>query len=100
METFDHHAKDNLWHTTFYVQQAGMFFLTKWVWLDHWLVQGAMFLFSDPFSFTKISPLSIPSMIALSSIYGDIFPATLDGGYSVGGGGRLVAIIVGGHDQK
>ena len=62
-------------------------------------MQGAMFLFSDPFSFTKISPLSIPSMIAFSSIYGDIFPATLDGGYSVGGGGRL-AIIVRGHDQK
>ena len=37
--------------------------------------------------------------IEISSIYGDIFPATiLDGGYS-GGGGRL-AIIVGGHDQK
>ena len=49
--------------------------------------------------FTGNSPLSIPGMIAFSSIYGDIFPATiLDGGYSVGGG-RL-AIIVGGHDQK
>ena len=49
--------------------------------------------------FTGNSPLSIPGMIAFSSIYGDIFPATiLDGGYS-GGGGRL-AIIVGGYDQK
>ena len=37
-------------------------------------------------------------MIAFCSIYGDIFPATLDGGYSVGGGSP--AIIVRGHDQK
>ena len=40
-----------------------------------------MFLFFEPKNF----PLSIPpGMIAFSSIYGDIFPATLDGGYSVG----------------
>ena len=37
-------------------------------------------------------------MIAFCSIYGDIFPATLDGGYSVGGGSP--AIIVRGHDQN
>ena len=85
MESFDHHTTYCFWYNAFCVEQTGMFFLTKQVQLGCQF-QEPCSCFSDPFSFTKIFPLSIPSMIAFSSIYGDIFPATLDGGYSVGGG--------------
>ena len=64
--------------------------------------QEACSYFLDPLLHQDF-PLSIlwaghPGMIAFCSIYGDIFPATPDGGYSVGGGSP--AIIVRGHDQK
>ena len=63
---------------------------------------GGVFLFFRPFGPLRFPPFysvgGHPGMIAFCSIYGDIFPATLDGGYSVGGGSP--AIIVRGHDQK